>query len=381
MSVVPQDLLEIGKSFEGDDLQKDRLTPIFIALLCSGGLAPGCFAEDLAFMPDKSAPTTFLQGGIQTMERLPPPPGYCPRINGLGTYQQAWYALGQRQYQFAADYFQIAGDQMEASAGETRFLAEARFAEAQTRRLMGQYDRATEAYKRAIAVFEHTDPRSFYLKSARDALKDLTKAAPPSKPLQGTVSKAAKKPQQTLVALPVPGIDKVDSEVPLSAKITQLDNGVNINTLHNGDFFNRSRGTLSQAAAVDISDSYTKDVILKSFLKMNCLETGAVGATHYTAPIFYKPIKSGGKPLAVGAGNDLLCPTAELKLNGKVWKVPMDLPQISPNSRNVMLVTDDKHVLAIDPRTSEAWKLSANFSKKLPEFSWWKLGKQKGRKF
>jgi hypothetical protein len=83
----------------------------------------------------------------------------------------------------------------------------------------------------------------------------------------------------------------------------------------------------------------------------------------------------------VGAATDLQCPFAELKLNGKMYKVPMDLPRLSPNSRNVMLVTDDRHVLAIDPRTSEAWKLCANFSKKVPDFNWWKLGRQKGRKF
>lgn len=318
----------------------------------------------------------FLHGGVQHVDKLPPPPGFCPRINGLGTYQQAWYALGMKQYNIAADYFQIAGDQMEASAGETRFLAEARFAEAQTRKLLGQYDRSKDLYKRAIAIFERTDPTSFYLKAAQDALNEM------NKPLKGAVQKTSPAtPKAVLKAMPVPGIEKVASDIQLSAQVTQLDTGVNLNSLHDGDFFNRSRGLIPQSAAVDVSDNYVKDVIHKAFLKMNCLETGAVGATNYSAPIFYKPIKSSGKPVAVGAATDLQCPFAELKLNGKMYKVPMDLPRLSPNSRNVLLLTDDRHVLAIDPRTSEAWKLCANFSKKVPDFNWWKLGRQKGRKF
>jgi hypothetical protein len=343
----------------------------FLTLVVCGSL-PACFAGGEKFPPppvQSQSPTVFLQGGVQTIERLP---AYCPGINGFGTYQQAWYALGQKQYKLAAQNFQIAGDQMEASAGETRYLAEARFAEAQTRKLMGQYDRAADLYKRSIEVFERTDPRSYYLQVAREAQKEMLKMQ-----LKGQV----KQNKAVLKAMPVPDIEKVGSEVQLSSRVTELDNGVAINTLHNADFFNRSRGMLPQAAGVDLSDDYVKKVVYQAVLKMNCMETAAIGATNYTAPMFYKPIMADGKPMVVGTGSSMLSPTAELKLNGKNYKVPMDLPHISPNSRNVMLVTDDRHVLAIDPRTSEAWKLSANLSKKLPEFSWWKLGRQKGRKF
>lgn len=353
---------------------------VFCLVLNGAGqacLGQNAHEQKISYTPP-AAPPGFLQGGVQATEKLPPPPGFCARINGLGTYQQAWYALGQHQYQVAADWFQVAGDQMEASAGETKFLAEARFAEAQTRRLIGQYDRSRDMYKRSIELFEHTDPRSFYLKAAQDGLRDLT---PPTQPLKGKVSKDKEKEKAVLKAMPIPGIDKVAGDIQLSSRITKLDTGVGINTLHNGDFFNRSRGTLLEAAGVDLSDEFAKDVIHKAWLKMNCTETTTVGATHYSAPLFYKPITADGKPIVVGAGSDLMSPTAELMLNGKMYKVSMDLPRISPNTRNVMLVTDDRHVLAIDPRTSEAWKLCANFSKKVPDFSWWKLGRQKGRKF
>lgn len=367
----------------GSDLLKKALLVPVLSLAAQILPVQGAVAADdnLALLPEKppaSSQKVFLQGGVQQMQRIPAP---CPAIYGFGAYQQGWYLLGMRQFQAAAEYFQVAGDQMEASSGRTRFLAEARFAEAQTRRLIGQYDRSKDLYRRAIAVFEEVDPTSFYLNAARTALKEMSPKEDPGKPapLKGQVKKSA--PPKPLVPLKIPGIEKVDSDFPLSGKITQLDNGVSINSLHDGDFFNRSRGTLTQTAAVDISDEYVKNVIHKAWLKMNCLETGAVGATHYSAPIFYKAIKSGGKPVAVGAGSDLLSPTAELKLNGKIYKVAMDLPHISPNTRNVMLITDDKNVLAVDPRTSETWKLCANFAKKVPEFNWWKLGRQKGRKF
>lgn len=353
---------------------------LLLLVACAFSCGQPSIAEEKLAQQLPPPPPMYLQGGVQQTYRMPMPQ-YCPTMNGFGAYQQGWYALGQQQFRIAADYFQIAGDQMEASAGETKFLAEARFAEAQTRKLMGQYDRSRDMYKRAIALFEATDPRSFYLNAAKQALKEL----PPikdntpiksNKPLKAVI----KESDSMMKSMPLPSYDKVESNIPLSGNVTQLDNGVDISTLHNGDFFNRSRGTLPQSAGVDISDQYVKDVLKKAFLKMNCLETGAVGATHYSAPTSYKPIRSLGKPIAVGAGSDLLCPTAELRINGKICKIAMDLPNISKNTRNVLLVTDDRHVLAIDPRTNETWKLCTNFKKKLPEFSWWKLGRQKNRK-
>ena len=355
-------------------------------LLLLLGLAFGgqvCLAEDVKISQLPPPPQMYLQGGVQQTYRMTNPQ-FCPPVQGFGAYQQGWFALGQRQYQYAADYFQIAGDQMEATMGVTKFTAEARFAEAQTRKLLGQYDRSRDMYKRAIAMFEQVDPKSFYLTAAKGSLKELSpkydnSPAPvkSNKPLKAEL----KQNVALLKSMPDLGYDKVEEDVPLSGNVTQLDNGVDITSLHDGDFFNRSRGTIPQAAGVDISDKYLKDVIHKAFLKMNCVETTIVGANHYTANVEYKPLRSKGKPIAVGAGSDLLCPTAELRINRRICKVPMDLPNISPNTRNVLLVTDDRHILAIDPRTNEVWKLCSNFKKKVPDFWWWKLQRQKGKKF
>ena len=346
------------------------------------------YAPDANKMPSGApgAGGTYLQGGVSATERLPAPAGLPPQMcqaRGFSAYQQGWYALGHQQFQIAADYFQIAGDQLEAGTGQSRFLAEARFAEAQTRRLMGQYDRSADLYKRAIAVFQQVDPTSFYLRAAHQALKEMGKAAyaPVTKkaPLKGVVKKQTD-PELTPL-FPKEDTMHVGQDVVLSSRVTKLDNGTSILNLADGAFFNRSRGMLTQTAAVDVSDNFVKDCVKKAWLKMNCLEMTTLGATHYSAPAEYKAIKSGGTPVAVGGGNDLTCPIAELKLNGKMYKVPMDLPHISPNSKNVLLVTDGRHVLALDPRTNDTWKLCANFSRKIPDFNWWKLGRQKGRKF
>ncbi len=360
--------------------RRNRFLAISLAQMLFGMAAPA-IAEEERISMTAPPPPVFLQGSVQQLQRIP---AACPRIMGFQTYQQGWFLLGQQQFAIAADYFAMAGDQMEASAGGSKYLAEARFAEAQTRRLIGQYDRSRDLYKKAVALFEKFDPASFYLQAAKNSLKELgpakTDTASPARPLKATVKKEVVKPKAgTLRSMPMPMT--VNEHIPLSAKVTQLDTGESINSLHDGDFFNRSRGTIPQAAAVDISEKYLKDIIHKAFLKMNCLETAAVGANHYTAANSYVAIRSEGKPVAVGAGNDLLSPTAELILNGKTYRVLMDLPQISPNSRNVLLSTDGRTVIAIDPRTSDAWKLCANFAKKVPDFSWWKLGRVKGRKF
>ena len=376
-----------------------RLLLVLAGVSLESFVSPGFAAgEDgrMAFAPGTQPAKSpmFLQGGVQTIDRLPPPPGVCT-ARGYHCYQQGWNALSVRAYRDAADYFQLAGDQLEAGSGASRFCAEARFAEAQTRRLMGQFDRSVYCYKRAIAMFEQTDPRSFYLKAAHEALQELAKLqamygsqapltanAKANAPISGKVEQrvAASSALALKAIAPIRDIESVSKEIVLTSNVTQLDNGVSITDLKDGAFFNRSRGTLPQTAAVDVSENYVKDAVKKAFLKMNCLEMTTVAATHYSAPAFYKSITANGKAIAVGGGSDLLCPMAELRLNGKTYKVPMDLPAISPNSRNVLLLTDGKHVLALDPRTADCWKLCANMSKRIPDFNWWKLGRQKGRK-
>lgn len=306
----------------------------------------------------------MLQGGIQEhVVALPP-------THGFSAYQQGWYALGQKNYTAAAQLFKQAGDQMQAATGESKFLAEARFAEAQTRKLLGQYDKAATLYLAAIDIFKRQDPHSYYFQAALDGLAQLPLK---KEPLKGKVTQS----KGQLKARPLP--DYVDENITLVSKVTRFDTGANITNLKDGEFFNRSRGLLPGLAAVDLSDDYVKKTVYKAFIKMNCMETAAVAANLYTANRNYKPLRANGKAVAVGASSDFLGPVAELKINGKYYKVPMDLPGFSSNSKNVMLTTDGATIVAIDPRTSESWKLCSSFAKKVPEFNWWKLGRVKGK--
>ncbi|MBY0357426.1 MAG: hypothetical protein K2W82_05435 [Candidatus Obscuribacterales bacterium] len=313
-----------------------------------------------------AAQKNFLQGGVQIQGEQG-----LPANHGFATYQKGWNALDRSDYTLASTLFKQAGDQMQAATGETQYLAEARFAEAQTRKLMGQYDQAGKLFLAAIQLFKRTDPTSDYLKAALDALAQMP--AEKKKGLQGKVEDSGKLP--SLKARPLP--DVVEENIVLSSKITQLDTGTSITNLKDGAFFNRTRGMLPGSAAVDLSDDYVKKTIYKAFAKMNCMETTSVGANYFTANRNYKPIKANGKPVAIGASSDFLGPIAEIKINGRYYKVPMDLPGLSPNSRNVMLTTNGDTVVAIDPRTSESWKLCTSFSRKVPEFNWWKLGRAK----
>lgn len=310
---------------------------------------------------------SFLQGGVQERVMALPP------THGFSTYQHAWFLLGQRNYQAAADLFKQAGDQMEAATGDSKFLAEARFAEAQTRKLMGQYDKASKLYLEAIRIFKVQDPSSYYLKAALDGLAQMpaTKSKPSLKGKATTSAPAT----GTLKARPLP--DLVDENISLSSRVTQFDIGTSLTGLKDAAYFNRSRGMLPGMAAVDLTDDYVKKTIYKAFIKMNCMETAAVAANSYTANRNYKPVKINGKPAAIGASSDFLGPVAELKINGRYYKVPMDLPGFSSHSKNVMLTTNGDTVVAIDPRTSESWKLCTSFAKKVPEFTWWKLGRAK----
>jgi hypothetical protein len=319
-------------------------------------------SDQIAFASEdtKEASHKVLQGGVASFIQKSSEP-----TAGVDAYRQGWLALNQKNYNAAANYFNLAANQISNANGVNSYVAEARFAEAQCRRLTGQYDRAKQLYQLSIDLFQEYDPSSKYLKAAVEALRELSK----------------EKPRRTFKALvPTPGIAKVDNNVVLSAKVTQLDTGVSINDFADGDFFNRTRGMLPKTAAVNLTEDYTKKTILKAFAKMNCLETTAVGANYYSATSAYRPIKAEGRPIAVGASNDLLCPVAELKLNGQMYKVAMDLPDMSTASKNVLLITDGRTVIAIDPRTSESWKLIANFAHKNPDFSWWKLGAKKKRK-
>ncbi len=303
-------------------------------------------------------PSTKLQGRAEVAQPLE---GW----QASQAYRQGFAAMNANNFVAAASCFKAAGDGFEAS-GEGVHAGEARFAEAQACKLMRQDAKASKIFGMAAELFKKYDPTSPFLKASLARMDDHK---PP--PLQGKLSNT----DVRLRSLP-PQMDTVQRTIPLKGKVTELEDGTKIASLHDNDFFTGGqRRLLPEAAAADLNEGFVKDQILKAFAQMNCLEFASLGGNTYTAPDNYTSLKSGGKPIVIGASDEFWSPSIKLFLNGKQYGISMDLPQMNKYSHNVMVVTDGQHVLAIDPRTHDTWKLMAAVKKqKRTEFNWQKLG-------
>jgi hypothetical protein len=277
-------------------------------------------------------------------------------------YRQGFAAMSANNFAAAAQSFREAGNGF-STAGDGKFAAQARYAEAQAQRLLKQNAKAAKLFAEACDLFRKYDPTSPYLKSAVAQL-DVRRTL-----LRGNASHA----NVSLRSLPAQ-METVQRNVPLKGTVTQLEDGTKIAALHGEDFFNGgSKRLLPEAAACDVADGYVKDQILKAFAEMNCLEYSALGGNSYTAADNYSALKSGGQTVVIGASDEFWSPSIKLYLNGRQYGVCMDLPGMNKYSHNVLVVTDGQHILAIDPRTRDTWKLMASFAKKTPDFNWEKL--------
>lgn len=267
-------------------------------------------------------------------------------------YKEGVKALINKEYGLAAQFFKIAGDGFaSAGANNEKYLAESRYAEGQSRRLLGQKQSAIKLYREAISLFRRYDPLSPYLKAAVDNLSSI------SQPLQGHLAKAdIKVPALTELS----GIQSVERDVTLKGAATDTGNI-----------------SLKAAKASSITEAHIKKTILQAFVKMTCLETAELGSNYFTAAERYMPLKSGGKSIAVPASSGFSAPIITLKLNGQSHNVAIDLPDLSASRRTVYLVTDGKNLLAIDPATYDVWKLYSKIDKHNTTFDWRKLTHQK----
>lgn len=332
--------------------------------------------DESAALSQPSAPVR-LQGKAEIQQQVMNPQ-YVAWQAGM-MYRLGGAALDNRNYELAAEYFKQAGDRFQLSVGEGKFVGESRFAEAQARRFLRQDAKAADLFQIAAEQFQQYDPYNPFLKAALDSLAylrplhgKLDKTASKPKSLVGKVTQSQPQTSMHLLPMPLPRMaNVVDKNVTLKANVTKLENGTLIASLKDNELF--TRGLLPEAAAVDVSDKFVHDAVYKAFLKMTCLESAALGGNYYTAPDEYKAFKADSKTVVVGAANEFWSPVVRLKLNGKEYPICMDLPGMSKGTKNVLLVHDGEHVLALDPRTGDSWKLMAVTTSKLPDFSWWKL--------
>jgi hypothetical protein len=268
-------------------------------------------------------------------------------------YRQGVIALSGKEYNLAAQFFKLAGDGFAAAGGNEKFMAESRYAEGQSRRLLGQKQLAQPLYQEAIALFKQYDPLSPYLKAAVDNLKSITP------PLQ---ARAAKSDIRLNALAEISGIQAVDRNIALKGRLTDSDN---------------SDPLRAEKATNSVTEGHIKKTVLQAFVKMTCLETAELGSNYYTAADRFLPLKADGKNVAVAASSGFNAPIISIKLNGQSYNVGVDLPELSASRRTVYLVTDGKSVLAIDPATYDVWKLYSKLDKHTAEFDWRKLTHQK----
>jgi hypothetical protein len=328
--------------------------------------APPVFHSQTPKMAEP-APSMKLEGKLEIRDAIS---GW----QASQAYQQGFMAMQSNNFVAAADMFKYAGDGFE-SAGLGRFAGEARYAQAQANKLLRRDAQASKLFGMAADLFRKYDPKSPFLKAA------MARMDPRDRALQGkatttalSASTSISAPTATILKTLPAHSDTVSRTIPLKGKLTQFEDGTKLASLKDDEFFNGgSKRLLPEAAACDVTDLYVKEQVLKSFAEMNCLEFTTLGGNQYTAPDSYGSLKADGKNVIVGAADDFWTPTIKLSLNGRQYGVSMDLPGKNKYSHNVLVVTDGQHILALDPRTHDTWKLMASFSKKTPEFDWEKL--------
>ena len=269
-------------------------------------------------------------------------------------YQQGALALDRKNFKLAADLFKRAGNGFDMEGSE-KFQAESLFAEAQSRRLLGQTDKASKLYQAAIDLFNEYDPLSPYLKAALDNLKKVS----PS--LAAQVSRD----EARLKALTIPtSIMRVDRNVVLKGGLSDFG----------------SQKLLAQKATSDVQSDYVNKTVHKAFVKMTCLETAELGSNSITAENRWYPLIANGRTVAIGASSDFLAPSISIKINERFYNVAVELPEIGSTKRTVFLLTDGNHIVAIEPSSEDMWSLVGDFKHAEPTFTWKKLKHFKKRK-
>ncbi len=269
-------------------------------------------------------------------------------------YRQGVAALGGKNIKAAADFFKKSADLLESNVGEEKYLAEARFAQAQAQRQIGQISEASKTYQAAVDLFMEYDPLSPYLKASLDSLKEIDPA------LKGKVAQDEAK----LKALQNPTrIITVDRSIKLKGSV--LDSG-NVKLLE-------------EKATSDVASAFVRKNVKEAFVKMTCLETAELGSNYNTAEARWLPLISNGKTVTISASSDFLAPMISVKLNGRMYNVAVDLPELSMNQRTVFLLTDGRNVIAIDPASEDVWLMMAKFDKTDAHFNWKKLNHKKNR--
>jgi tetratricopeptide (TPR) repeat protein len=327
------------------------------AVLCSGiasqsfasqpgdsSLAGTLPATGIASAPENVGSSRVLQGKAEAVSIRDK---NARALQGSQLYKQGAVAIDKKNYKLAADLFKRSGEAWDMDGSE-KFQAQAKFAEAQCQRLLGQTDKAAKTFQAAIDLFNEYDPLSPYLKAALDNLKKLSP----------TLTAQVNRDQARYRMLEVP------------TRIVTVDRNV---TLKGGLSDFGSANLLAQKATSDVQSEYVNKTIHKAFVRMTCLETAELGSNYQTAENRWYPLLASGRTVAIGASQDFLTPSISVKINERFYNVAIDLPDIGSVKRTVFLLTDGSHIVAIEPNSEDMWNLVGDFKHSEPTFTWKKL--------
>lgn len=111
------------------------------------------------------------------------------------------------------------------------------------------------------------------------------------------------------------------------------------------------KGLTPLAGVADPNAGKEKKVLYKGFLKMNCLEFNELGANYYTAEKNYHGV--GIKYGISGRSSGAIEGDTTVSYGGRDHTIHMAMPGF--RGGQVFLYSNDRHLIAIDPRTYDAW--------------------------
>jgi hypothetical protein len=115
-----------------------------------------------------------------------------------------------------------------------------------------------------------------------------------------------------------------------------------------------ARGLTPMSALAGVAEPIAgkeKKVLYKGFLKMNCLEFNELGANYYTADKNYRGV--GIKYGISGRTSGAIEGDTTVSYGGRDHTIHMAMPGF--RGGQVFLYSNDQHLIAIDPRTYDAW--------------------------
>ena len=266
-------------------------------------------------------------------------------VNPQQSFEEGMAEIDKKNYAAAAHLLKIAAAHF--GHGFEKDKAESLYFEAGCRVMIGEKDEAANLYRMAWDLFEKYDPRNPYKETAISQLCDLTYNR----------LRAEKQQKLDAVALKRAQI-LVDQNIVLEGRVEQ--------------------GAVPGALVV-VDKRLIPAYVQRSFFQMTCLETTELGSNATNAQYRWSPMQVYTKPAAFGIASGFSDPFVKIKVNGRQYSVKINLPNLRPGLRKIILITNKEKVCAIDLDAADTWLLQMKRERdgSISSLSWRKLTHKK----